>query len=104
MFKITKTGHSQTPEAPMVFIPSKGSSSSLLLAPLRVDGEFAHGGFARFAAEPERLRRFLREMLEVVEKVEGEQKGEVFTEFEWDKHILDGEVTVFDGQITIFNA
>eukprot|EP00435_Cladocopium_sp_Y103_P011142 s5314_g2.t3 len=51
----------------------KGSSTSLLLAPLSVDGDSRHGGFARFAAEPERLRRFLREMLEVVEKVEGHE-------------------------------
>ncbi|CAL1130727.1 unnamed protein product [Cladocopium goreaui] len=51
---------------------SQGSSSSLLLAPCGVDG-VSSGGFARFAAEPERLRRFLREVLEVVEKVEGHE-------------------------------
>lgn len=55
---------------------SQGSSSSLLLAPVSSAGDgVSSGGFTRFAAEPERLRRFLREVLEVVEVVEGEQKG-----------------------------
>ena len=64
---------------------SQGSSSSLLLAPCGVVSGVSSGGFARFAAEPERLRRFLREVLEVVEKVEGEQKGGDF-QFQWVKH------------------
>ena len=57
---------------------------------------------SRFAAEPERLRRFLREVLEVVEKVEGEQKGGTFS-FNGSKiDIFHGEITVFDGEIHHF--
>ena len=83
---------------------SQGSSSSLLLAPCGVDG-VSSGGFARFAAEPERLRRFLREVLEVVEKVEGEQKGDHWLSFNGSKiDIFHGEITIFDGEITIFDG